>query len=268
MGGINALEVRRRILLNTPHVETASGSIATFQTDMVGKLKECKIYFEPVQEGSGDPSPDNVRPITGWTGCEVTVSPTTQSSDGTTIPIDWTNEAGTVYGGYVDLVKGEVVAKWISYLFDGTQRLSSTWYGADRQRGFNSSGFYWYLNHLNLPLAKTGANRTIISDKLARNIYGCYGSDLNYIFGITVQATTSVSYISMRLPNDVLDISSASALMTSISLYLADNPVRIAYEIATPIHYPIDPIALKTLSGTNNIFANTNGNIEIKFYTH
>jgi hypothetical protein len=30
------------------------------------------VNIEPVQAGSGDPSPDNVRPISGWTGAKVT----------------------------------------------------------------------------------------------------------------------------------------------------------------------------------------------------
>lgn len=37
-------------------------------------LKGLTVDIEPVQEGSGDPSPENVRPITGWTGCNVTRS--------------------------------------------------------------------------------------------------------------------------------------------------------------------------------------------------
>ena len=71
MAGLSALEARRRILMNTPHIETAAGNMATFSADMVGKLKSCRVSFSPVQEGSGDPAPDNVRPITGWTGCTV-----------------------------------------------------------------------------------------------------------------------------------------------------------------------------------------------------
>ena len=35
-------------------------------------LKQVVVDIEPVQAGSGDPSPDNVRPISGWTGCNVT----------------------------------------------------------------------------------------------------------------------------------------------------------------------------------------------------
>lgn len=62
------IERKKAILLNTPHLETASGSVATFDTDLRSKLKECKINFLPVQSGSGDPSPTNVRNISGWNG--------------------------------------------------------------------------------------------------------------------------------------------------------------------------------------------------------
>ena len=55
--------------MNEPHLVTpAPAALHTFTTNVSAPLKECKIHFEPVQEGEGDPSPENVRPITGWTG--------------------------------------------------------------------------------------------------------------------------------------------------------------------------------------------------------
>ena len=45
-------ESRRQILLDTPHTETATGAIATFETDMVGRAKEVRVEIEPVQEGT------------------------------------------------------------------------------------------------------------------------------------------------------------------------------------------------------------------------
>ena len=53
--------------------DTASGSIASFPdgADSI-PMKDVLVHIEPVQAGSGDPSPDNVRPITGWTGAKVT----------------------------------------------------------------------------------------------------------------------------------------------------------------------------------------------------
>ena len=37
-------------------------------------FSDFKVNIEAVQSGTGDPSPTNVRPITGWTGCNVDVS--------------------------------------------------------------------------------------------------------------------------------------------------------------------------------------------------
>lgn len=49
-----------------------SGSIVTFDAPADGlPIHKLTVQIEPVQSGSGDPSPDNVRPISGWTGCEV-----------------------------------------------------------------------------------------------------------------------------------------------------------------------------------------------------
>ncbi len=52
--------------------DTASGAIASFPDGADGlPMKSVVCNIEPVQEGSGDPSPDNIRPISGWTGMTV-----------------------------------------------------------------------------------------------------------------------------------------------------------------------------------------------------
>lgn len=53
-------------------IDHAEGAIASF-TDGAGgmPLKSCVINIEPVQAGSGDPSPNNSRPISGWTEANV-----------------------------------------------------------------------------------------------------------------------------------------------------------------------------------------------------
>lgn len=48
------------------------GTIATFNALANTQVKNLKIGIEAVQSGSGDPSPDNIRPITGWTQAKVT----------------------------------------------------------------------------------------------------------------------------------------------------------------------------------------------------
>ena len=56
-----------------PTFKTETGEIVTL-TDAKGEqyFRELKAEIIPVQSGSGDPSPDNVRPITGWSEAKVT----------------------------------------------------------------------------------------------------------------------------------------------------------------------------------------------------
>lgn len=67
----NMIATRRSVVASAPHTETASGSVASFNTNMTAKLKNLTVDIEPIQEGSGDPSPENVRPISGWTGANI-----------------------------------------------------------------------------------------------------------------------------------------------------------------------------------------------------
>ena len=54
---------------------TETGNPVEFNTN-IAKALGIVAAFSPVQAGSGDPSPDNVRPITGFTGANVYLSPT------------------------------------------------------------------------------------------------------------------------------------------------------------------------------------------------
>lgn len=53
--------------------ETATGNPASFVTVRSAPLKTLTAAFTPVQSGSGDPAPDNVRPFVGWTGADIYV---------------------------------------------------------------------------------------------------------------------------------------------------------------------------------------------------
>ena len=51
--------------------DTASGNPLTFVTDLARPLKSLVANFLPVQAGTGDPSPENVRSISGWSALNV-----------------------------------------------------------------------------------------------------------------------------------------------------------------------------------------------------
>ena len=52
---------------------SGSGEIVSFETDSENVFSKLQIDLEPIQEGSGTPSPSNVRPIRGHSGVDVNV---------------------------------------------------------------------------------------------------------------------------------------------------------------------------------------------------
>ena len=59
--------------IDSTAVEEQTTTTGQFTTKTGGKFESCIVSFEPVQSGSGDPSPDNVRPITGHSSVEVNI---------------------------------------------------------------------------------------------------------------------------------------------------------------------------------------------------
>lgn len=51
--------------------KTISGEVVNFYTPREQRIRSLKVYFSPKQAGTGTPNPENVRPISGWTGVEV-----------------------------------------------------------------------------------------------------------------------------------------------------------------------------------------------------
>lgn len=53
-------------------IATESGSAVSFTAADAAPVADLTAAIVPVQSGSGDPSPENIRPISGWTGAKVT----------------------------------------------------------------------------------------------------------------------------------------------------------------------------------------------------
>lgn len=72
---LSMLWLRRRLMGALESIKklivTAANGIVSFVTNQAMPTT-ITCEFSPVQSGTGDPSPSNVRPISGWTGCEIT----------------------------------------------------------------------------------------------------------------------------------------------------------------------------------------------------
>lgn len=108
---------------------SASGPLVSFESAFEKPFSSLLVNITPTQSGSGDPSPTNIRPISGWSGANIYVSPTTDVADATTYSISWSDSAGTVYGGTLDVLSGKLTVDRASInLADATWSLRSGGY--------------------------------------------------------------------------------------------------------------------------------------------
>ena len=378
------LQRKAFIMANQPHiVKPAAAALQNFKTDVIAPLKECKVHFSPVQEGTGDPSPDNVRAISGWTGVKVTrcgknmlpavadsvtklgvtyavekdsngsitrihvtgtstgnssintiandlilpsgnytltamtdgdgqhdfnlrkkgtstdivqrVSPKTFSISettayqsayvyckggntfdfyvhpmirlssiiddtfepysGTTIPVDWTTEAGTVYGGYVDLVSGEV---WKTHSIASSSMISELMLRGTAVLFGSGKGIRPYCPED----CKIRGGWTVKCTHF---------SDVGPVGNWSMDASNKDGYVVEAEGRNILFLASDLGFTTKQewAQWIIDNNVQYAYPLEAPILLgTITPLALKTLRGTNNIWSNANGNIDLAYWGH
>jgi hypothetical protein len=240
---ISALDKRIKTNLEAYPTDTAVGSVASFSdgADNV-PLKSLVVGINPVQSGEGDPSPDNARPIRGWTGMTV-------NANGTEIPISWESEAGTVYGGSLDVLTG-VLTVDRAFVDLGTL----AWGKAPAETKYPR----FYSNSLKGIIKPTDTTATvtdaICSDYKATAFDTVYRGNTNSVFAVVnVQsdAKGSFSIIDSRFDN-------------ADDFKAAMNGVQFCYPLLEPITYQLTPHEVKSLLGINNIYADC-GNVSVEY---
>lgn len=83
--------------------KTVSGASINITDAASGKAKSLIVDINPVQSGSGTPSIENVRSISGALSSELTLN-------GDSYPATWETEAGVVYGGTFNFTTGVLTA--------------------------------------------------------------------------------------------------------------------------------------------------------------
>lgn len=343
---MDMMSLRRRVMVNQNKLMTATGNPITFNMPLTKPLKECVVRFTPQQEGSGTPSPDNVRNISGrnsvklwqsgknlfnkasakmgryesvegvWTLVEnavwyasdlIRVKPNTRYSmfggtplasvgayinvydedmtrvnytthlsyidttanakylsvhstgtgsfyknrdtimicEGSDVPSEYepytgneitftfpstVGDNGVVYGGYVDLVNGEVVAEWYKVPTSAFVKYrQNNGYIAYRYEAPDyASGIPWLCNLI-------GEYGSFSTSNMTKNI---------------IQSSRVGGKIYLAL-DETVDI----------------NTLQIVFPLEEPIHYPIPSRILTTLRGNNVMWSDANGDLTVKYWT-
>jgi hypothetical protein len=248
--GVSVNSIINTIASYTPvYGNTASGAIATFDTSLALPLQDCTIAINAVQEGSGTPSPDNVRPITGFMGANIHVADDENPHivDNITA-ISWQDEAGTVYGGSLDVTSGKLTVTWGSVDIGSLDWLKQPTEdpNANVFRSFIPNRKYGTTAEIGFPAKISIYNYTInatLSPLMNRlGNFECGG-----------QTTNSAFMIRDDRYNTAEDFKTA---MDGIYLY---------FELATPVTYQLTPTQISAIVGTNNVFTDTNGDTSVMY---
>ena len=186
-------------------------------------------YIEPVQAGSGDPSPDNVRAISGWDSASVT-----NDTSGQTLTADLPE---TVYGGSHVWNNGLLTVHGEKIVFDGVSNKATN---ISQQA---STGLYYATLLLPKSSVRTLDNPlNPLSDKFVTK--GKIEGGCCYIAGSSYRNLV------------VTPIDQTLTTVEAVNAWLADNPVTFIYDLAEPYTIQLTPQQFDVLQGTNNVWSN------------
>lgn len=215
------------------HDTVTDQNVANVPDACAGNVDELVLQLNPIQAGSGNPAPDNVRAISGRSSVVLKVSGADTSeytSHTATIP----TPPGTVYGGEIDWVNGKLkvtmalVSKKYSELNNGS--------------GTTPEGY----SIKSIDITSVLADYSIATSAVCNVAKYNASSNAQNVFRIT----STGKYIYLTLP-------------TSMD---ADAIVNVCYPLATTIEYDLSSLDEITLVfGENNIWID-NGKIKSMTY--
>ena len=162
---------------------------------------------------------------------------------GNQISVDWEDEAGTVYGGTLDVIKGILTVNKVSETFDGSA--DETWSFTNASRRYASISLQ-YNSVYTSGLAKP---------PFISNIAVPIPQDVTYA-DITYSAISSSRSQPKSLRYVFAGITDTLTL-EEFKTWLSSNPLQVVYLLATPITYQLTPQEIRTLLGANNVWADT-----------
>lgn len=222
----------------TQHYTSASGDVVTFPGDG-SPLKSLVVSIRPVQEGSGDPSPTNVRPISGRSECNVRVKPT---YDPTANPTATIQLGQTIYGGTLDVLSGILKVTHASVTL------------SEENGAWSASNKYLQIYRDRLPYPSVAPPRfdgsAVICDRFrqAESI-----SDRNISCGLS-----SNGHVRFYGEPDV-EYGSVAGFIAALGY-----PTAI-YPLDPVLTYQLTPTEISTLQGQNNVWADC-GPVSVEYH--
>ena len=202
----------------------ASGPVVTC-SPVEGYPLHVVSQIVPLQEGSGDPSPENVRPISGWTEATLTHNDTP-----ITLPF-----GQTVYGGTLDWTTGVLTVGSIFLKLNTTYPIGLYQF-QDKNGVFFSSPLLYGPDRIE-GVCSHGICTTSVS--IPNESFIWLGVNNPFVYWVGVL--------------DVLGLSTVDEFKS----WLDTQDVQIVYPAQEPVTIQLTPQEILALSGTNTIYTDT-----------
>lgn len=150
-----------------------------------------------------------------------------------TLPVSWSDEAGTVYGGELNVTTGVLTVTYASETYNGDESWSAYASGNGYARtvtGMPSGTFY--------------NDAMVMCDIFAKQ-------PDNSNLGVRVGVANANIYVVQA--NTLDGVSDATTFRT----WLSTHNMTFTYKLATPVTYQLDPHAINTFYGANNFYCDT-----------
>lgn len=216
-----------------PVQKTVSGSIVHITDALAAPAIALSTAINPAQSGSGDPSPTNVRSISGFSAANIVVSPTTTAGDGTTYTVSF-GSAGTVYGGTLDVVNGTLTVDKTYIPVKG----AAAW-------AISSQNFFYAKIS-----AKAPGTENVISDIYTTKSRASWETGDDFV----ISGNSSTGQIYIR-----------DSRFTTQADFRANADGNMCFELATPQTYTLTPTEVQLLLGANNVWSDTNGDVTLTY---
>lgn len=214
------------VAIDTTETEEGISSL-TFDTDKAAALSQFDIAFEPIQLGTGDPSPSNPIAISGWSDFDVT-------ANGTALNIAL---GSTYYNGTVDTITGAISA----------DKKLITFTGAASESWVKTTGNFFYI-------AISDALNTDARSEIQSNV-------------IQFVATPSAAWQGyLRNGRLYVNTDGTLADANAMKTWLASNNMQVVYPLANNITATAtNTLSISSVIGLNTITSDSNGTMTVTY---
>lgn len=152
-----------------------------------------------------------------------------------TTAISWNDEAGTVYGGSLDVTSGVLTVTHGIITFDGSD--DEIW----------NDGTYRYSIEI------ANCERTVgrLEVLCNRGVFVSSGGSEGTVFATN-------KYLYYYPPTSITSLA-------DFKTWLGSNNLVVVYPLETPVTYQLTPTQISAIVGTNNVFTDTNGNTSVVY---